>query len=156
MNILQNIKDDNLEARKAKRKHISSTLNPLISEIAMIGKDNGNRETTDAETVIVLKKFIKNIKLTMSLIKGENNFGSLSDSILDKLYDLERELNLIQGYLPTQITKSKLEIIISDIITKGKNNIGAIMKELNNDYNGLYDNRIAMEIIKRQLNQDPY
>ena len=68
MSLIQDIKSASLVARKARETKKAESLITLYSEASMIGKNDGNRESTDAETIAVIKKFIKNIDETN--IKG--------------------------------------------------------------------------------------
>ena len=61
MSLLNQIKTDMFAAKKSGEKIKASLLNVLYSESAMIGKNDSSRETTDSETVAVIKKFIKKI-----------------------------------------------------------------------------------------------
>ena len=64
--LLETINQDRNEARKMKYTATATLLTTLYSEAQMVGKNDGNRETTDAEVVAVIKKFVKNIDETLS------------------------------------------------------------------------------------------
>lgn len=57
MTITEQIKAASLTARKARDTVASALLTTLLSDVVMIGK-NAGRETTDAEAVAIVKKFI--------------------------------------------------------------------------------------------------
>ena len=57
MTIAEQIKAASLTARKARDTVASALLTTLLSDVVMIGK-NAGRETTDAEAVAIVKKFI--------------------------------------------------------------------------------------------------
>ena len=86
--ILEKIKKQQLQARKEKSP-IVGALTALMSEVAIVGKNNGNRETTDEEAVKVIKKFIKGINETIDLIKDPEKLKLLEmikENIKLKIY----------------------------------------------------------------------
>ena len=139
--LINTLRKDQLEARKNKDKLKSTLLTTLIGEASMIGKNNGNRESTDKEVFDVIKKFIKNINTTIELVEDVN--------------DLKTEKTILESYLPKQLTEEELDnIIVSAIKENNYDNIkqmGAIMKFLKDNYNGLYDGSTASKIIKEKF-----
>jgi len=138
--ILKKIKEDNLQARKEKNREVSKILTTLVGEIEMVGKNNGNRETNEVETIQIIEKFKKNAEQTYNLMSG-------SDS-----KDLEKyvkEISIYESYLPKKMTQEELTLIIQDIINHDSNvNIGKIMSNLKNNYNGMYDGKVASRIAR--------
>ena len=56
---------------KAKMEHDtakSNLLSTLVAEAAMVGKNDGNRATTDQETINIIKKFIKNANENIKIL----------------------------------------------------------------------------------------
>lgn len=145
MSILRSIKNDQIAARKARDTVLAPTLTTLISEIEVIGKNDGNRESTDVESVSVLKKFISNAQENIREL-GEKNI--LTPDVHNTLMG---EINLYTKYLPTQIEENALFDIIKDLIANGVDNIGAIMGSLSKSHGGLYDGRMASTIAKDLL-----
>ena len=140
MSLLQQIKDDQLQARKEKNQILSSLLTTLIGEAAMIGKNDGNRESTDAEVVAVIKKFIKNIDESLKVKP-------------DKVLPLEKIM--LEGYLPKQLSEQELRAKINDHIIfaelKGMQSMGKVMSHLKQNYDGQYDGKLASQIVKELL-----
>ena len=73
MTLIERIKEDNLAARKNRDQVRATLLTTLFSEAVSVGKNAGNRETTDAETLAVIKKFIKGIDDTLSAMKDKTD-----------------------------------------------------------------------------------
>lgn len=145
MSILDTIKKDNLVARKAKNSFLSGVLTTLVGEITAVGKNNGNRETTDDEAVKVLQKFKKNAEQTISLLKDKDISGS-------ELSSYEKEVSIYSGYLPSLMSEDELTYLIQDIISHDSDiNLGKIMKFLNSQYKGQFDGRLASQIAKKLL-----
>ena len=143
MSLLETIKNDITLLRKAKSKFALSIVTTLYGEASMVGKSNGNRESTDAEVVQVVKKFIKNIQETLVKVK-------LSE---EKIYDMEYEVEILSKYLPQQLTAEELTVLITQLISDKcyslPKDMGKVMKHLSTEYAGRFDGRVASDIIKR-------
>jgi len=143
--ILNKIKEDNLKARKERNKFLSGVLTTLVGEIEMIGKNNGNRETTEEETLKVITKFKKNAEDTCNL---------MSDSRADskELESYIEEISIYDSYLPKKMNEEELTNLIRDIIDHDSDiNIGKIMSFLKNQYTGKYDGKMASTIARKLL-----
>ena len=68
MTLMDQIKADQVSARKQKMTAVASLLTTLIGEAEMVGKNAGNRAPTDAEVQAVIKKFIKNLDETIAVL----------------------------------------------------------------------------------------
>lgn len=132
--LIDKIKADSLVARKERNTLLSNLLTTLYSEAAMVGKNDGNRETTDVEVVAVVKKFIKN---AVEVLKVRND--------ADTVY----EVRVLESYLPKQLTEEQLVKYISDYKFFTPNaNVGQIMKYLKEDFSGQYDAKLASQLAK--------
>lgn len=137
MLLIEKIKSDSLIARKNKLKE-SALLVTLFAESAKIGKDSGNRDTTDSEVISVIKKFIEGARETIRL--GGNR------------EELEFEISILEKYLPEQLSYDELFAIISKIVEeKSPKNMGVVMGILKTEYANLYDGAIASKIVKELL-----
>jgi len=148
MTILQDIKAASLAARKAHEADIAASLITLLSEASMIGKNDGGRETTDAETIAVVKKFIKNIDETLKVRKGDQG-----DPIIDKLI-LERLLYC--GFLPKQMTEEEIKFFFETVVEQSHTNIpklGDMLKVLKLMHDGQYDGGLAAKLAKEILSK---
>ena len=84
----------------------------------------------------MIKKFIKNLDETiLANLKLPNTNTAL----------LDREKEILEVYLPKQLSKEELTEIIKSLNTK---NMGDIMKNLKENHAGLYDGKMASEIVK--------
>lgn len=134
--LIDTIKADMITAKKAGQKSKDSLLNTLYAEAVAIGKNAGNRPTTDIEVVKVIKKFINGLEETLKVLP------------LTKQDPFLEEIDILSAYLPRQLTREQLEDIISVKHTEGKN-LGEIMKYLKETHDGLYDGKVASEIAKK-------
>ena len=144
--LLETINQDRNEARKRNYPATATLLTTLYSEAQMVGKNDGNRETTDAEVVAVIKKFVKNIDETLK---------NLPET--DPRYEAaEKEREVLSFYLPKQMTEEELRTAIGEIITS-KNlstpkDMGIVMKELKADFDGQFDGKVASQLARELLN----
>jgi len=142
MSTLSKIKKDSLVARKDRNKFLSRILTTLIGEIEIIGKNNGNRETAEPETLKIIEKFKKN---------AEQSCIVMSDSGANskELEPYIKEISIYQSYLPLKMSEEDLTNIIKDIISHDSDiNIGKVMGFLNKKYSGQFDGRLASSIAK--------
>jgi len=139
------IKDDRLTAMKARNTFTTGVLTTLLGEVQRIGKDAGNRDTTDEEAIKVIRKFIKGIDQT--LVLTDKNSEALN-----------KERVILDAYLPDTMTEEDLTNAIVIIINDLRNEkdrtkpvvIGHVMKELKVGYEN-YDGKLASQIARSQL-----
>lgn len=141
MTLLEQIKADQLQARIAADKAKASILTTLIGEAEMVGKNDGNRDTTDQEVIATIKKFIKNIDETIAVA------GSTETLVAEK--------DALQVYLPRQLTEPELRVTIGNIIVtqglSGPKAMGQLMGELKKNHAGSYDGALASRLVKELL-----
>lgn len=142
MSILQRMKAASLELRKAKHP-LSALAQTVIGEAEMIGKNDGNREATDAEVLNRVKKFLTGVNDTIALIKEPN-----------ALVGLQAEKEWLEGWLPRQMTNLELEKAIGTIkteISAGPKDMGKMLGLLKTRFDGQYDGKQAAAIAKALL-----
>lgn len=143
--LLDDIKNDSLQARKDRDTVKTSLLVPLYSEAVRVGKDNGNRQSTDEEVIAVVKKFVKNIEQTILDMEKIGRDISLQ----------KQELSLLRNYLPKQMSHEELESAV-DSIMSGLDEVtpkamGKIMGELKTRHGGTYDGKMASQVVRNKL-----
>jgi len=141
MSILKDIKSAQLSARKEKNRFKAGILTALISEVSIIGKNQGIDETKDEDSLKVITKFKKGINDTILLLKDKITYP-------EKMKELKDELEIYESFLPKQLSEDELKENIEKIIKNGSTNIGQIMGSLKKSYGGTYDGKIASNIIK--------
>lgn len=142
MSLLQKIRDDNQKVRflsDPKSRVESTLLITLFSEAQRVGKDNGNRESTDAEVIAVIQKFVKNTNETISLLPDTD----------PRKQSAKVELAVLEAYLPKQYTKEELKTIISACALNGDDmSLGSLMKFFKEYHAGKYDGKMLSEVIR--------
>ena len=145
MSILNAIREKSIEARKAKDSLASSLLVTLLSEVSIVGK-NAGRETTDAEAIAVVKKFISNNRETMNIVLH-------TDEARANL--LAREISILEQFLPKQLTTDELDVearkIVIELNVSTPRDMGTVMKVLKERFEGTYDAKVASDIVKKLL-----
>ena len=136
MTLLSKIRTDLFTLRKeGESKNAISLLTTLYSEAANVGLNDFKRETTDAEVIAVIKKFIKNIDECINV--GSNKGVDISQ--------YEKEKVILELYLPKQLTPSEIETFVQDYVRDGGK--PAAMKALKENYAGQYDGKVASTVI---------
>lgn len=110
--LINTIKQNQLQARKNKDAAAASLLTTLVGEASMIGKNDGNRESTDAEVTAVIKKFVKNIDESISALSknaGEN---------AERIATATKEKEILMAYLPKQLDEAQLRVEMQKIIAE--------------------------------------
>ena len=120
-------------------------LSTLIAEAVMVGKNDGNRETTEAETLNVIKKFLKNVNENIKLL----------DEIGKDKSDALREKEILETLLPKQLSEEELYAKIVEIVAtlpdKSPRQMGVVMAALKKDFDGQYDGKAASSLVKKAL-----
>ena len=147
MTLFNQIKADQLAARKAKDGLKATLLTTLIGELTAIGKNDGNREVTDADVVKLVKKFLDGVNETMALINDANN----SDGSADRYINLLKEQTYLTVYMPQQMGESKLTEVLTELVTETGPNLGKLMGLLKERYAGQYDGKMASTLAKKVL-----
>lgn len=132
MTLMEQIKTKQITARKAGLTE-ASLLTTLLGEAAVIGKNAGNRETTDSEVVAVVKKFVKNIDETVT---------ALTERGVDATTFLA-ERTVLEQFLPMQLSENALIEV-----AKCQPNMPAFMKHLKENFAGKYDGKLASTVAK--------
>lgn len=140
--LIVKIKQDQLVARKNRSTVESTLLTTLVGEAEMVGKNNGNRNPSDEEVIAVIKKFLKGVNETIAVLTKIGHDAT----------QFEKEREILDSYLPTQLTKEKIIVMLDSAVVDGtlvedKSFKGAAMKWLKEHYSGQYDGRVAAEAI---------
>lgn len=150
MSILSVIKEDNINSRKLRDSVKSSLLSTLYSEALNVGKNDGNRETTDKETLAVIKKFLDGVLFTIETLQFNSD-----DKILVAIREKDILSTYIEKFQPKQLTIEELTDIISGIAAtltdKSPKQMGFVMKKLKDSYDGMYQGNEASKIVKEIL-----
>lgn len=114
MTLKEQINADFMTAFKGKNAIAKGILSVVKGEIQTIEKNVGSDNLSDAEVTKILAKTVKSLKETITLTNDEKS---------------KVELSVIEGYLPTQMSKEEVTAKVTELVNSGITQIGAIMKE---------------------------
>lgn len=145
--MIQELKKIMMKAKVEKDTIKSNLISTLVAEAVMIGKNDGNRETTEAETLNVIKKFLKNVNENIKIL---DELGKDKTAVL-------REKEILEALLPKQLSAEELEKVVDGIVAKlpekSVKMMGAVMAELKKSHDGQFDGKAASEIVKKCLSK---
>jgi uncharacterized protein len=136
MTLKEKINKDYLEAFKAKNTVAKNLLSVIKGEIQTIEKNTGVTNLSDEDVTKILNKSVKSLKETLSSVSGE------------KVESIQFELNIIESYLPTQLSVEEIQSKIDALVASGVKNMGQIMKEFSTLP---ADKKIVSELAKKSL-----
>ena len=139
MTLITQIKEKQLYASQQKLPE-ASLYTTLLGEAVAVGKNAGNRETTDNEVVAVVKKFIKGIDETLEALNKRGDGSAEERAAVLHAVD---ERYILEQFLPKQLSATDLDLLII-----GKASMPEFMKFLKENYAGQYDGKLASVIAK--------
>ncbi len=145
MSLLSQLKKDALLARKSASAVRATLLTTLIAEAEMVGKNAGNRESTDEEVQGTIRKFLKNNQEALAVIKD-----------VERRAVLEEESTILTGYLPPMATEADVRALIADTVAgladRSPKSMGAVMAALKAKFGSGFDARQANAWVREALN----
>ena len=144
MSLLAQLKKDSLLARKAADRVRGTLLSTLIGEAEMVGKNAGNRESTDEEVQQTIRKFLKNNQEALGVIKDEARRAVL-----------EQESAILTAYLPPLASDAEVQAFITATVAalaeRSPKQMGVVMGALKAKYGSDFDAKQASAWIKHAL-----
>ena len=101
MTIVDELKTKSLKLRK-ERNPIAASITFAISEIEKVGKNNGNRTTTEDEAIKTVQKLITTIEENLKL--------DIDDG---RKIALNYEKNILQSVLPQMVSEEDIKIALT-------------------------------------------
>ena len=132
---------------KAKETFRTETIRSIRAEILKMDKSGLGREMNEEEELQLLNKQAKMRKESIEMFKNAGR---------DDLVDREsRQLEIINEYLPKQLTREEAEAVIDKIIENTgpvtSKDIGKIMGPVMKELKGKFDGKVIQEIVKSRL-----
>ena len=142
----ERINNDLKNAMKSSDKSSLSVLRMLKSAL-QLEKINKKHELSDEEMIAVIKKQVKLRKDSVSEFK---KYGKL-----DKVEDLEKEIELLSKYLPEEMNEEEINKIIDEVFDALKpasvKDMGGVMKELTSKMVNA-DMSLVSKLVRERLN----
>lgn len=146
MSILKTLEQARIGARKLRQMDAVGFFSYMIAEIQKIGKNNGNRETTDIEAIKVIRKSLD--------IAKENLKISHDNPAAVETYKFEIEM--LEELLPEQMSDEQLAEFITNEIQSSNftslKDLGKVLSKLKETRGGEYNPQLAADITKSILN----
>ena len=137
MTLKEKINKDYIEAFKAKNTVAKNLLSVIKGEIQTIEKNTSVENLSDEDVTKILNKNVKSLKETLK---------SLTES--EKITSVQTELDIVESYLPKQLSVEEIQSKIDALVMSGVKNLGMIMKE----FNSLpVDKKVVSELVKKAI-----
>ncbi|KKM16815.1 hypothetical protein LCGC14_1682080 [marine sediment metagenome] len=145
MSIASTIREKWIVARKARKDTVAiSMMTVLHSDVEKIGKEN-NRKATDEEAVIVIRR----------LLKSNAEMQQILTDVGDDLDVAKHEREILECFLPKQLTEPELNLIIGQICIEVEatslKDMGRVMRVLKERHGTAVTMQLASAITKRLL-----
>ena len=142
------ISEDLKEAMKSGDKFKLSVLRMLKSALLLEAKAvSKDHELTDEEVIKVIKKQVKTRKDSIAEYQKYER--------LDEVESLEKEVEVLNAYLPEEMTEEEIVKVIEEVFDMVKptsmKDMGLIMKELNQKITNA-DMSLVSKLVKERLN----
>ena len=149
MALLDELKADQLAARKSNDRLKADLLTTLIGEATQITTEEFKRgvtAVTDEKVAATVAKFLKSTKLTLENLASERarliEAGSDASKVDARIRAAESEQAILSSYSPQQMTEAELRDAINAFrAANPDSNVGAIMAHLKETFGGRYDGK---------------
>ena len=142
MSVIEDLKKERVAALKAGDKDTATFLSYVIGTLDAIGKNAGNRDTTDDEAIAAIKKIIQKNQEVLDVTNSEKT--SL---------ELIKQNDTLEKYLPKMVSEGELKSFIENIQVD-KPVKGMYMKEVKAKYGQAVDMKLAGSIIDTILSKE--
>jgi uncharacterized protein YqeY len=141
MTLKEQINANYIKAFKSKNSLEKNLLSVVKGEIQTIEKNIGSENLSDVEVIKILNKTVKNLNETIiDLVKASGSE--------DKITSVKSEIDIIQVYLPREMSREEITQMVGGLMMSGVTNIGLIMKEF---VTLQADRKIVSEVIKELM-----
>lgn len=136
MSVIEKLKTESINLRKT-RNPVAPSILFALSEIEKIGKNNGNRATTDDEAIKVIQKLIATI---------DENLKVAIDDGRKIAFNFEKQI--LAGVLPQMASDEEVRQLLKDVLgDETPKNKGVAMKVIRDEYGAKVDMKRAGEIV---------
>jgi uncharacterized protein YqeY len=146
--LIETIDQDIKKAMLAKDEARLRGLRAIKSALLLARTEKGASEVISEETELkVLQKLIKQRKESAEIYQSQNR---------DDLYQIEKEeMQVIEAYLPQQMSREEITVYLQDLIKKtgatSVKEMGKVMGAANKELAGKADGKTISEIVKQLL-----
>lgn len=134
MSVIEKLKAESIALRKT-RNPVAPSILFALSEIEKVGKNNGNRVTTEDEAIKVIQKLIVTIDENLKLAIDDGRKVALNF-----------EKQILSGVLPQMASDEEIRTYLTNSFVEKPANKGVVMKALRTKFGALIDMKRAGEI----------
>jgi len=147
MSIQNLISEDIKKAMLAREVDKLAALRSVKAAILLEASKDGSSEVSDDITLKIIIKLVKQRKDSAQIYKEQNRHDLESDEL--------KQLEYLELYLPEQLSKDKIEIIITKIIVdvnaSSMKDMGRVMGLASKELGGKADGKLIAQIVKEKL-----
>ncbi len=147
MSLVQKITEDMKAAMKSGDKSRLEVLRFALAGLQAAQKEKEMKEPgallTDEETVVVLQKDAKRRKESAELFRQGKR-----DDLVEKE---EADLVILSEYVPKELSREEIGVMVDAARSAGANDFSALMKETMKQVKGRADGKLVGEVIKEKL-----
>ena len=147
MSLKEKIGVDLKSSMLAQNAFRTETLRSIRAEILKMDKSGLDREMNDEEELQLLNKQAKMRKESIEMFEAAGR--------LDLVERETKQLEIINEYLPKQLSREEAEAIIDNVIKESgassAKDIGKVMGPVMKELKGKFDGKIIQEIVKSRL-----
>ena len=147
MSIQNLISEDIKKAMLAREVDKLAALRSVKAAILLEASKDGSSEISDDIALKIIIKLVKQRKDSAQIYKEQNRHDLESDEL--------KQLEYLELYLPEQLSKDKIEIIITKIIVdinaSSMKDMGRVMGLASKELGGKADGKLIAHIVKEKL-----
>ncbi len=147
MTLKEKINDDLKKSMLAQNAFRTETLRSIRAEILKMDKSGMDREMNEEEELQLLNKQAKMRKESIEMFEAAGR--------ADLVERETKQLEIINEYLPKQLSREEAESIIDNVIKESgavsAKDIGKVMGPVMKALKGKFDGKIIQEIVKSRL-----
>lgn len=147
MSLKDKITEDLTASMKAQNAFRTETLRSIRAEILKMDKSGMDREMNEEEELGLLNRQAKMRKESIEMFESAGR--------MDLVERETKQLDIINEYLPKQLSKEEAEAIVDSVIKEsgatGAKDIGKVMGPVMKELKGKFDGKIIQEIVKSRL-----
>ena len=144
--IIDQIKDTLKIAMKESKKDKVLAIRNILEKIKKIEVDS-QKELDENEIIKIISKYAKQLRESITQFKAGNR--------LDLVEKEDKELKIVEEFLPQQLSKEKINQIVQDVIkelnAKNMSDMGMVMKKIMDITKGAADGKLISEAVRGYL-----
>ena len=138
----ERLRNDLNAARRERDKLRTLVFTTILSDLKNREIELGH-ELADMEVVEVVQRAIKRRREASEQMRAGNR--------LDLAEKEDAEAEVLNGYLPAQLSEEEVRGFVREAVSSGANNVGAVMGRIMPKIKGVFDGKEANRIVREEL-----